>query len=137
MQPAPRYRRVLLKLSGEGLMGEREYGLDPKMGAMVDESQMTRVLGYIDAGKKEGAKLSFGGNRVRSETGGYYIEPTLFDGVNNGMKIAVMGWALDLVSGVDPRYIRRFAPDEPTSEPAMISIGLLSEKPMPAAAHPE
>ena len=31
MPPAPRYRRVLLKLSGEGLMGEREYGLDPKM----------------------------------------------------------------------------------------------------------
>jgi len=64
--------------------------LDPKtkMGAMVDESQMTRVLGYIDAGKKEGAKLRFGGNRVRSETGGYYIEPTVFDGVNNQMKIA-------------------------------------------------
>src|SRR3954453_12521619 len=31
----------------------------------------------------------------------------------------------------------RIAPDEPTSEPAMISIGLLSEKPMPAAAQPE
>ncbi|HVJ43387.1 MAG TPA: aldehyde dehydrogenase family protein, partial [Dongiaceae bacterium] len=64
--------------------------LDPKtkMGAMVDESQMSRVLGYIDAGKKEGANLRFGGNRVRSETGGYYIEPTLFDGVDNQMKIA-------------------------------------------------
>ena len=35
MPPAPRYRRVLLKLSGEGLMGEREYGLDPKMVGMV------------------------------------------------------------------------------------------------------
>ena len=35
MPPAPRYRRVLLKLSGEGLMGEREYGLDPKMVEMV------------------------------------------------------------------------------------------------------
>ena len=32
---APRYRRVLLKLSGEGLMGDREYGLDPKMVGMV------------------------------------------------------------------------------------------------------
>ncbi|SAL04324.1 hypothetical protein AWB83_07011 [Caballeronia ptereochthonis] len=31
----------------------------------------------------------------------------------------------------------RIAPDEPTSDPAMISIGLLSEKPMPAAAQPE
>jgi uridylate kinase len=35
MPPAPRYRRVLLKLSGEGLMGEREYGLDPAMVGMV------------------------------------------------------------------------------------------------------
>ena len=35
MPPAPRYRRVLLKLSGEGLMGEREYGLDPKMVGML------------------------------------------------------------------------------------------------------
>ena len=35
MPPAPRYRRVLLKLSGEGLMGEREYGLDPEMVDMV------------------------------------------------------------------------------------------------------
>ena len=35
MPSAPRYRRVLLKLSGEGLMGEREYGLDPKMVGMV------------------------------------------------------------------------------------------------------
>src|SRR5262245_9598005 len=35
MPPAPRYRRVLLKLSGEALMGEREYGLDPKMVGML------------------------------------------------------------------------------------------------------
>ena len=35
MPPSPRYRRVLLKLSGEGLMGEREYGLDPEMVGMV------------------------------------------------------------------------------------------------------
>lgn len=35
MPSVPRYRRVLLKLSGEGLMGDREYGLDPKMVGMV------------------------------------------------------------------------------------------------------
>jgi hypothetical protein len=32
------------------------------------------------------------------------------------VKIAVMGWALDLVGGLEPRYIRRFAPDEPTPD---------------------
>ena len=35
MPSGPRYRRVLLKLSGEGLMGNREYGLDPAMVSMV------------------------------------------------------------------------------------------------------
>src|SRR3954466_6031138 len=43
MPPAPRYRRVLLKLSGEGLMGEREYGLDPKMVGMVAQEIKTVV----------------------------------------------------------------------------------------------
>ena len=41
MPSAPRYRRVLLKLSGEGLMGEREYGLDPDMVAMVAQEVKT------------------------------------------------------------------------------------------------
>jgi acyl-CoA reductase-like NAD-dependent aldehyde dehydrogenase len=64
--------------------------LDPKtaMGAMVDESQMNRVLGYIDVGRKEGAKIAFGGERVRNNTGGYYIEPTIFADVKNSMRIA-------------------------------------------------
>jgi acyl-CoA reductase-like NAD-dependent aldehyde dehydrogenase len=64
--------------------------LDPKtgMGAIVDKTQMERVLGYIDAGKKEGAKLAMGGNRVKAESGGYYVEPTVFDKVDNKMKIA-------------------------------------------------
>ena len=64
--------------------------LDPKtrMGAMVDETQMERVLGYIEVGKKEGAEIRLGGGRVNEETGGYYIEPTIFDKVDNKMKIA-------------------------------------------------
>ncbi len=65
--------------------------LDPKtrLGAIVSEQQMNTVLGYIDAGKSEGAKLVAGGNRVSVDGGrGYFLEPTIFDGVDNGMKIA-------------------------------------------------
>jgi 4-guanidinobutyraldehyde dehydrogenase/NAD-dependent aldehyde dehydrogenase len=58
------------------------------MGAMVDEVQMQRVLGYIGKGNEEGAKLALGGGRVLKETGGYYIEPTVFDDVQPGMTIA-------------------------------------------------
>ena len=59
-----------------------------KMGAMVDETQMDRVLGYIEAGRAEGATVALGGNRVMTGSGGCYIEPTIFSDVNNGMRIA-------------------------------------------------
>ncbi len=65
--------------------------LDPKtrLGAIVSEQQMNTVLGYIDAGKSEGAKLVAGGNRVSVDGGrGYFLEPTIFDAVDNSMKIA-------------------------------------------------
>jgi acyl-CoA reductase-like NAD-dependent aldehyde dehydrogenase len=65
--------------------------LDPKtrLGAIVSQEQMQTVLGYIDAGKKEGAKLIAGGNRVSVDGGrGFFIEPTIFGDVNNNMKIA-------------------------------------------------
>src|SRR5712692_3204662 len=65
--------------------------LNPKtrMGAIVSQEQMQTVLGYIEAGKREGAKLVAGGNRVRVDGGkGFFIEPTIFRDVRNDMKIA-------------------------------------------------
>jgi aldehyde dehydrogenase (NAD+) len=65
--------------------------LDPKtrMGAIVSQEQMQTVLGYIEAGKKEGATLISGGKRVSVDGGkGFFIEPTIFGGVTNEMKIA-------------------------------------------------
>jgi aldehyde dehydrogenase (NAD+) len=65
--------------------------LDPKtrMGAIVSEEQMQAVLGYIEAGKKEGAKLVAGGNRVTVDgSKGFFVEPTIFRDVRNDMKIA-------------------------------------------------
>jgi acyl-CoA reductase-like NAD-dependent aldehyde dehydrogenase len=64
--------------------------LDPstRLGAIVDESQMHRVLSYIDAGKSEGARVALGGSRVRQESGGFFVEPTVFDGVKPAMRIA-------------------------------------------------
>ena len=64
--------------------------LDPgtKLGAIVDETQMKRVLSYIDAGKTDGARVALGGSRVRQESGGFFVEPTVFDGVKPAMRIA-------------------------------------------------
>jgi 4-guanidinobutyraldehyde dehydrogenase/NAD-dependent aldehyde dehydrogenase len=64
--------------------------LDPatKLGAIVDDVQLKTVLGYIDSGRSEGAQLLAGGRQVRQETGGCYVEPTVFDGVRPEMTIA-------------------------------------------------
>jgi acyl-CoA reductase-like NAD-dependent aldehyde dehydrogenase len=59
-----------------------------RLGALVDEPQTRRVLEYIGAGRSEGATLSAGGQRVRADTGGCYVEPTVFSAVTSGMRIA-------------------------------------------------
>ncbi|MCR2822571.1 alpha-ketoglutaric semialdehyde dehydrogenase GucD [Lederbergia panacisoli] len=60
------------------------------MGPCSSESQMETVLSYIEKGKKEGAKLLFGGNRLTGSgyDEGFYVEPTIFDEVDSKMQIA-------------------------------------------------
>jgi phenylacetaldehyde dehydrogenase len=54
---------------------------------VVSKEQHERVLGYLEAGKAEGAKVKTGGERGPQERG-YFVKPTVFYDVNNGMKIA-------------------------------------------------
>jgi phenylacetaldehyde dehydrogenase len=58
------------------------------MGPVVSEEQFDRVSGYIEAGSSEGAELVAGGRRPAGLDGGYFLEPTIFAGVRNDMKIA-------------------------------------------------
>jgi 4-guanidinobutyraldehyde dehydrogenase/NAD-dependent aldehyde dehydrogenase len=72
-----------------------------KLGAIVDDIQLKRVLGYIDVGRKDGANVFLGGRRVREDSGGYFVEPTVFDGVRPGMTIAreeIFGPVLSTIS---------------------------------------
>lgn len=55
-------------------------------GPQIDEEQYTKVMELIEAGKKEGAKLEFGGNRIGTK--GYFVEPTVFSQVTDDMRIA-------------------------------------------------
>jgi gamma-glutamyl-gamma-aminobutyraldehyde dehydrogenase/4-guanidinobutyraldehyde dehydrogenase/NAD-dependent aldehyde dehydrogenase len=76
------------------------------MGAIVDPMQMKTVLGYIEAGKEGGARLLAGGAAARVDSGGLYIEPTLFDGVDGSMRIAreeIFGPVLSVLSFTDLR----------------------------------
>ena len=61
---------------------------DTVAGAIVDEIQLKRVLGYIEKGQSEGAKLTVGGQQIMKDMGGFYIEPTIFNDVSNAMTIA-------------------------------------------------
>lgn len=64
--------------------------LDPAtaMGPIIDVAQFKTVADYVDIGRKEGASLMAGGHQLHEDTGGYYFEPTIFDGVDNNMRIA-------------------------------------------------
>jgi aldehyde dehydrogenase (NAD+) len=56
------------------------------LGPQVDKIQFDKVLDYIEAGKKEGAKVALGGGRLGTK--GYYVQPTVFTEVKDDMKIA-------------------------------------------------
>jgi gamma-glutamyl-gamma-aminobutyraldehyde dehydrogenase len=64
--------------------------LDPatQMGALIDQGHMQRVLGYIDSGVAEGARIALGGRRALESTGGYYVEATVLDQVRPQMRVA-------------------------------------------------
>ncbi|MFN0217481.1 MAG: aldehyde dehydrogenase [Hyphomicrobium sp.] len=64
--------------------------LEPKTscGSMVSASQMKTALKYIETAKREGASLALGGHQARVETGGFYVEPTVFDAVAPEQTIA-------------------------------------------------
>ncbi|MFJ5259816.1 aldehyde dehydrogenase [Streptomyces sp. NPDC088387] len=59
--------------------------LDPAtvMGPIVDEGQLTKILGHIERGTRDGATVLFGGGRTLTESGGTFVEPTVLDNVDN------------------------------------------------------
>jgi len=64
--------------------------MDPatRVGPMIDRAQLDKVMGYIDRGRSEGARVVTGGSRVLEDSGGYFVAPTIFGGVSNDMTIA-------------------------------------------------
>ena len=78
----------IIKGVGQALAPADPLEAQTMLGPIAKASQLERVLGYIDTGRKEGARLVTGGGRARIESGGFFIEPTVFDGVRNDMRIA-------------------------------------------------
>ena len=83
---------------------------DTNFGPMVSERQLDIVLGYIQRGKSEGAKLITGGRRI--EGNGYFLEPTVFANVTDEMTIAreeVFGPLMSVLSFEDEEDVIRRA----------------------------
>ncbi|MDX9860304.1 MAG: aldehyde dehydrogenase family protein [Rhodospirillales bacterium] len=58
------------------------------IGPVIDEAQLAQDIDYIDIGKKEGARLAWGGQRLNRAKEGYYLQPALFTDTTNAMRIS-------------------------------------------------
>ncbi len=63
-------------------------GAGIQIGPVVDQNQLDQDVSYLEIGKKEGAKLLAGGERLSRETPGFYLQPALFTEATNDMRIA-------------------------------------------------
>jgi gamma-glutamyl-gamma-aminobutyraldehyde dehydrogenase len=90
--------------------------LDPatRFGSMVSEAQMNTALRYIGIAEQEGGAPLIGGKRVREESGGFYVEPTIFDGVGPSATLAreeVFGPVLGVIAFESDEQAFRIAND--------------------------
>jgi aldehyde dehydrogenase (NAD+) len=86
---------------------------DTDIGPLVSQKQQKRVLDYIELGKKEGAKLAYGGN-VPAGLNGFFVEPALFVDVKNDMCIAkeeIFGPVLSVIKVDDEKQAIDIAND--------------------------
>src|SRR5215211_5737758 len=84
------FDEVIERLAGYAREAKVGPGLDPEtqLGPLVSQEQLERVKGYIDSGVQEGAEIAAGGAPDGANGGGYFVEPTLFVGVEDSMRIA-------------------------------------------------
>jgi acyl-CoA reductase-like NAD-dependent aldehyde dehydrogenase len=95
--------RLLPKLIEQARKLVPQDPLDPDttFGALINEGHLNKVMGYIEIGKREGARLLHAGNRVQPVKGGYYLEPSIFTEVKSNHRIAreeIFGPVLSVLS---------------------------------------
>ena len=126
--PRSRYDEGLALV--EASFGMVTYG-DPTdannfMGPLISAKQRERVLGLIDIGVKEGARLVVGGGRPAHLPKGYYVEPTLFADVDNSMTIAqkeIFGPVMVVIPFDDDDDAVRIANDSEYGLSGMVTSG--------------
>jgi acyl-CoA reductase-like NAD-dependent aldehyde dehydrogenase len=88
--PADRYDEVVAALAEAAAATQLGPGLDgaTQLGPLVSAEQRERVLGYIAAGVEEGAEVVTGGEAALTDSGGYYVAPTLFSTTSDDLSIS-------------------------------------------------
>jgi aldehyde dehydrogenase (NAD+) len=93
---------------------DNPFDMTTQMGPLASEIQRERVEGYIAKGKADGAKLALGGGRPKHLNHGYFIEPTVFGGVDNSWTIAreeIFGPVLSVIPARDEEHAIEIAND--------------------------
>jgi alpha-ketoglutaric semialdehyde dehydrogenase len=88
----------------KGLVVDDALKTGTHMGPVVDQNQLDQDISYIRIGKDEGAKLHWGGELLNRETPGFYMQPAIFTGANNAMRIAreeIFGPVASVISARD------------------------------------
>ncbi|GAA3748416.1 aldehyde dehydrogenase [Streptomyces tremellae] len=89
---------------------------DTKIGALIEEAHLRKVTGYIQAGIEAGATVAIGGRQVRQDSGGWFVEPTIFTDVTPEMSIAreeIFGPVLSVLAFDTEEEAIRIANDSP------------------------
>ncbi len=109
----PVHEEVVAKLAERAKKLQPADPLDPKtrLGALVNEPQMKKVLSYVEVGVKEGAKLVAGGSRQPVNGKGFFVQATVLDHVKNEMRVAqeeIFGPVLAVIpfDGVDDAVLK-------------------------------
>jgi acyl-CoA reductase-like NAD-dependent aldehyde dehydrogenase len=88
--PADRYDEVMSALADAAGAAQLGPGLDPgtQLGPLVSAEQHERVLSYIQSGREEGAEVIAGGEATLTDSGGYFVSPTLFSTTSDDLRIS-------------------------------------------------
>jgi acyl-CoA reductase-like NAD-dependent aldehyde dehydrogenase len=88
--PKDRFDEVMSALAERAAATRLGAGLDPdtQLGPLVSAEQQQRVMSYIDSGREQGAELLTGGEVALGDSGGWYVQPTLFAATDDDLKIA-------------------------------------------------
>jgi acyl-CoA reductase-like NAD-dependent aldehyde dehydrogenase len=88
--PAQMFDEVLAALAARARETRLGAGLDPQtqLGPLISSEQQQRVLDYIESGREQGAELLCGGEATLADSGGWFVEPTLFSTTSDDLRIA-------------------------------------------------